>query len=142
MRKQRWWLAKGVMASLAWAGLTALTSCNVQHSSTPSPTVSNPITSPGNPSPSPSPGASPVGSSPSGPSPNRAGQPFPNQLVQDFIGGCTSAGVSAAACRCTITQIQQTYSYEQFNEINQAMGRGIPAPEGFSKIVATCKQAQ
>jgi hypothetical protein len=140
MAKQYRWRTGCVLVSLAWAGLS---SCQGPQSSAPSPTVPaasmSPTVRPSSSNPSP---ANSTASLPSPPNPTQAGQPFPNQLVQDFIGGCTAAGVSAAACRCTITQIQQTYSYDQFTEINQAMGRGIPAPESFSKIVASCKQAQ
>lgn len=135
MTKQHNWRASCVLVSLTWVGLSG---CHGPQASTPSPAVPAASVSPNvNPSP-----ANPTASLPPPSNPTQAGQPFPNQLVQDFMGGCTAAGVSAAACRCTITQIQQTYSYNQFTEINQAMGRGIPAPESFSKIVASCKQAQ
>jgi hypothetical protein len=113
-----------VLAGVALTGLTACTPRQAQVPATPNPN---------RPSPAISPAAPAV--------PNRPGQPFPNQLVQDFVAGCTQAGVSVSACRCTITRVQQTYSFEQFNEINQAMGRGAPPPESFTQIVDACKQA-
>jgi hypothetical protein len=119
-----------ILLGVTLAGLNACTPRPRAQAPT-APRPNNPVNN--NPSPTISPTAPAV--------PNRPGQPFPNQLVQDFVAGCTQAGVSASACRCTITRVQQTYSFEQFNEINQAMGRGAAPPASFTQIVDACKQA-
>jgi hypothetical protein len=73
--------------------------------------------------------------------PQQSGQPYPNEVVSNFMAGCTGAKVTASACKCTITRLQQTYSYDEFTQINQEMGQGKPAPKSFEEIVAACKQA-
>lgn len=72
--------------------------------------------------------------------------PYPAEAVEVFTKTCVEQGDSKTIspeamqqiCTCSIEEIQQTYSFEQFTEIGTGLGQGKAAPAELNSIVQAC----
>mgnify|MGYP001046509408 CR=1 FL=1 len=75
-----------------------------------------------------------------------ANEPYPPEAADSFINGCVSAAVGAGAteaqaseyCACTLDEIQQEYTFEEFAEVDRQIQDGGEPPAAFDEIVNFC----
>jgi hypothetical protein len=75
-----------------------------------------------------------------------ANEPYPPEAADSFINGCVSAAVGAGAtqdqaseyCACTLDEIQQEYTFEEFAEVDRQIQQGGEPPAEFDDIVNFC----
>ncbi|TVQ46760.1 MAG: hypothetical protein EA365_04715 [Gloeocapsa sp. DLM2.Bin57] len=68
------------------------------------------------------------------------------EVVSGFINSCTEAATSDGVefqlaqniCSCYIYEIQNMYTFEQFETIDRQVAEGQPLPPAFQEIVSTC----
>ncbi len=71
---------------------------------------------------------------------------YPTEVVSNFISTCTQAatgdGVEAQLaqniCTCYVEEIQNKYTFAQFEEIDRQVAQGQPLPPAFQEIVTNC----
>jgi hypothetical protein len=75
--------------------------------------------------------------------------PYPDTVVTGFIETCVQQGsqqvspeVMQKVCTCSISEIQNQYTYDEFLEIDKALSQGKELPPEVTQIVQSCvKQA-
>jgi hypothetical protein len=69
---------------------------------------------------------------------------YPPELVSKFTAECaaqagkTDPALMQALCTCTINEIQNRYSLEEFREMGMAVDKGTPVPKEFEEISYAC----
>lgn len=72
------------------------------------------------------------------PAPPGARNAYPQQVVDEFLKSCKSAGSDAKFCACLLDRIQEKYSFEEFTVIELKLTSGSP-PEEFVEFTGRAK---
>jgi hypothetical protein len=74
--------------------------------------------------------------------PLAASAPYPDTVIQGFLGGCEqtdpNSAVLTAICNCAIQKIQSTYSLDEFLQISAQYIRQGTFPDDFTTLIQTC----
>ena len=60
---------------------------------------------------------------------NSAGEPYPQQVADEFLKSCEEAGSESKFCRCVFDKVQERYSFEEFSVIESKLTAGNPPDE-------------
>ncbi|MDB9312776.1 hypothetical protein PN462_06660 [Spirulina sp. CS-785/01] len=73
--------------------------------------------------------------------PTQPSNNYPSQEKTSFINSCTQEndGRFRAICECTFNQIQDTYSYEEYQNILQQLRNGDDLPEAVVEMIRDCR---
>ena len=71
---------------------------------------------------------------------------YPDDVVSGFISSCTSAAaqdkvdpqLAQNICTCYVQEIQNEYTYQEFEAIDREVAQGQPLPPAFEEIVKNC----
>ena len=63
---------------------------------------------------------------------------YPEGARNQFINDCVAGGGSQASCECSIEQLEATFSFAEFQQINAESIAGAPPPPEFFQAVAPC----
>ncbi|PPT06219.1 hypothetical protein CKA32_002875 [Geitlerinema sp. FC II] len=70
----------------------------------------------------------------------RAQIPYPSEVIDEFVAACVSQDIDYAAevCQCTIGDIQQQYSFAEFERISSNAEQGNGVPVAMSDLFLNC----
>jgi len=71
---------------------------------------------------------------------------YPIDVVNSFVNSCTSAAaqdnvdpqLAQNICTCYVQEIQNQYTYQEFEAIDREVAQGQPLPPAFEEIVKNC----
>lgn len=71
---------------------------------------------------------------------------YPDEVVEGFVSGCNRAvtedgidpQLAREICDCYIKEIQNQYTYTEFQAIEDRVAKGEPLPEKFTELVSNC----
>ncbi len=75
------------------------------------------------------------------PQPGYPSNRYPQKVVDQYIEDCSAGrgGPAAATCRCIINGIQATYTYAEFQILNQQISQTGQIPPRLTEIIKTCR---
>lgn len=68
----------------------------------------------------------------------RVNDTYPQEVVNEFVKSCRTAGSSGKLCTCLIEKIQEKYSFEEFTVLELKLKSGAP-PEEFIEFTGRAK---
>lgn len=71
---------------------------------------------------------------------------YPNDIVSSFVNSCISLAAeddvdpqfAQNICTCYVQEIQNQYTYQEFDAINREVAQGQPLPPVFEELVKNC----
>jgi hypothetical protein len=64
---------------------------------------------------------------------------YPQEVVDNFMAGCTSQpGATEGYCRCSIREIQEKVSFEEFRKLESSIGDDKRFPDPLVDAVGAC----
>jgi hypothetical protein len=64
---------------------------------------------------------------------------YPHEVIDNFMAGCTSQpGATEGYCRCSIREIQEKVSFEEFRELESSIGDDNRFPDRLVDAVGAC----
>ena len=68
------------------------------------------------------------------------GDGYPQEVVDNFMESCTAqVGASRSYCRCSIDRLQESMSYDEFQDVEAEITAGSEnLPEELQEAVDTC----
>lgn len=66
---------------------------------------------------------------------------YPKPVVEQYIKDCSAgrSGPAMTVCRCIINGIQMTYTYAEFQILNQQISQTGQTPPRLTEIIKTCR---
>jgi hypothetical protein len=72
---------------------------------------------------------------------------YPQETVDTFPDACVASAIRAGApkdqaepyCDCAVLQVQNEFTYEEFQAIETSIQEGSPTPPEFANIVSSCR---
>ncbi len=67
--------------------------------------------------------------------------PYPQPVIDQYIKDCSAgrSGQASTICRCIINGIQSTYTYPEFQILNQQISATGQTPPRLTEIIKTCR---
>ncbi len=66
-------------------------------------------------------------------------QAYPASAERNFLQGCKKQGGTAALCRCTLSRVKETFSYEEFKAEDTAIAAGRTPSRKLTDALAECR---
>lgn len=64
---------------------------------------------------------------------------YPDEVVDNFIHACTARGASDDECTCSLDELQQRYSAEEYSALEAKINRGDEkATKELGDVAASC----
>ncbi|MCX5790235.1 MAG: hypothetical protein NTX64_17260 [Elusimicrobia bacterium] len=70
----------------------------------------------------------------------RKSEPWPADIVQNFMNACRAQGASSRICACVVKELQQRMTLKEYTESEAAMRMGQPGSKKILQAVAACRK--
>ncbi len=70
---------------------------------------------------------------------NRKESTFPEEIAANFLRTCRARGGSDASCRCSLDQLEQRFTVEEYRALETRLVPGATIPEELGRIADRCR---